>query len=289
MCTGGCGTRSPRWMRTGAEPYVVRRRLDAELVRRNLARSREHATQLIAARRVTVGGATATKAATQVETSAAVVVAKDDDQPEYVSRGGHKLAGALAAFTPHGLAVAGRRALDAGASTGGFTDVLLRAGAEEVVAVDVGYGQLAWSLRSDDRVTVLDRTNVRELTLETIGGRPADLVVGDLSFIPLGLVLPALVRCAAPDADLVLMVKPQFEVGRERLGSGGVVRSGQLRAESVRKVAEQAAGLGLGVLGVTASPLPGPSGNVEYFLWLRTGAPALDPADVDRAVAEGPR
>jgi 23S rRNA (cytidine1920-2'-O)/16S rRNA (cytidine1409-2'-O)-methyltransferase len=276
-------------MRTGAEPYVVRRRLDAELVRRNLARSREHATQLIAARRVTVGGATATKAATQVETSAAVVVAKDDDQPEYVSRGGHKLAGALAAFTPHGLAVAGRRALDAGASTGGFTDVLLRSGAEEVVAVDVGYGQLAWSLRSDDRVTVLDRTNVRELTLETIGGRPADLVVGDLSFIPLGLVLPALVRCAAPDADLVLMVKPQFEVGRERLGSGGVVRSGQLRAESVRKVAEQAAGLGLGVLGVTASPLPGPSGNVEYFLWLRTGAPALDPADVDRAVAEGPR
>jgi len=130
---------------------------------------------------------------------------------------------------------------------------------------------------------------VRELTLEAIDGRPADLVVGDLSFIPLGLVLPALVRCAAPDADLVLMVKPQFEVGRERLGSGGVVRSTQLRAESVRKVAAQAAESGLGALGVTASPLPGPSGNVEYFLWLRSGAPALDPADVDRAVAEGPR
>jgi 23S rRNA (cytidine1920-2'-O)/16S rRNA (cytidine1409-2'-O)-methyltransferase len=268
---------------------VARRRLDAELVRRNLARSREHATQLITAGRVTVGGATATKAATQVETSAAVVVAEDDGEPEYVSRGGHKLAGALAAFTPLGLTVDGRRALDAGASTGGFTDVLLRAGAAEVVAVDVGYGQLAWSLQSDDRVTVVDRTNVRELTLEMIGDRPADLVVGDLSFIPLGLVLPALARCAAPDADLVLMVKPQFEVGRDRLGSGGVVRSTQLRAESVRKVAEQAAGLGLGVLGVTASPLPGPSGNVEYFLWLRTGAPALDPADVDRAVAEGPR
>jgi 23S rRNA (cytidine1920-2'-O)/16S rRNA (cytidine1409-2'-O)-methyltransferase len=268
---------------------VARRRLDAELVRRNLARSREHASQLIAAGRVTVGGATATKAATQVETSAAVVVARDGGEPEYVSRGGHKLAGALAAFGTGGPAVEGRRALDAGASTGGFTDVLLRAGAAEVVAVDVGYGQLAWSLRNDPRVTVKDRTNVRELTLEEIGGRPVDLVVGDLSFIPLGLVLPALVRCAADGADLLLMVKPQFEVGRERLGSGGVVRSPQLRAESVRTVAGQAAGLGLGVLGVTASPLPGPSGNVEYFLWLRAGAPPLDPADADRAVAEGPR
>ncbi|WP_308011957.1 TlyA family RNA methyltransferase [Actinacidiphila acidipaludis] len=268
---------------------MARRRLDAELVRRNLARSREHASQLIAAGRVTVGGTTATKPATQVETSAAVVVAADADEPDYVSRGGHKLAGAFAAFLPKGLAVKGRRALDAGASTGGFTDVLLRNGAAEVLAVDVGYGQLAWSLQSDDRVIVKDRTNVRELTLEAIDGRAADIVVGDLSFIPLGLVLPALVRCSAPDADLVLMVKPQFEVGKERLGSGGVVRSTQLRAESVRKVAGQAAELGLGVLGVTASPLPGPSGNVEYFLWLRAGAPALDPAEVDRAVAEGPR
>jgi 23S rRNA (cytidine1920-2'-O)/16S rRNA (cytidine1409-2'-O)-methyltransferase len=268
---------------------VARRRLDAELVRRRLARSREHASQLISAGRVTVGGATATKAATQVETSAALVVAEDPDTPEYVSRGGHKLAGALAAFVPRGLAVEGRRALDAGASTGGFTDVLLRAGAAQVVAVDVGYGQLAWSLQSDPRVVVKDRTNVRELTPEMIGGPPVDLVVGDLSFIPLGLVLPALVGCAAPDADLVLMVKPQFEVGRERLGNGGVVRSTQLRAEMVRKVAGQAAELGLGVLGVTASPLPGPSGNVEYFLWMRSGAPALDPAEADRAVAEGPR
>ncbi|MGW8759112.1 TlyA family RNA methyltransferase [Streptomyces sp. SID8385] len=268
---------------------VARRRLDAELVRRKLARSREHASQLIAAGRVTVGGATATKPATQVATSAAVVVATDEQDPDYVSRGGHKLAGALEAFVPRGLAVRGRRALDAGASTGGFTDVLLRAGAAQVVAVDVGYGQLAWSLQSDDRVVVKDRTNVRELTLDAIDGKPVDLVVGDLSFIPLGLVLPALVACTRPDADLVLMVKPQFEVGRERLGSGGVVRSTQLRAEAVRTVAGHAAGLGLGVLGVTASPLPGPSGNVEYFLWLRAGAPALDPADVDRAVREGPR
>ncbi|MGW4032263.1 TlyA family RNA methyltransferase [Streptomyces sp. NPDC004838] len=268
---------------------VARRRLDAELVRRSLARSREHAGQLIAAGRVSVGGNVAAKSATQVETSAAIVVAPDDTDPGYVSRGGHKLAGALAAFVPLGLKVEGRRALDAGASTGGFTDVLLRAGVAHVVAVDVGYGQLAWSLQSDERVTVKDRTNVRELTPETIGGEAVDLVVGDLSFIPLGLVLPAIVRCTAPDADLVLMVKPQFEVGKERLGSGGVVRSPELRKEAVRAVADQAAELGLGVLGVTASPLPGPSGNVEYFLWLRAGAPELDPADVDRAVAEGPR
>lgn len=266
-----------------------RSRLDAELVRRKLARSRDHAGKLIAAGRVSVAGQTATKPATQVETSAALVVARDDGDPDYVSRGGHKLAGALAAFLPRGLVVRGRRALDAGASTGGFTDVLLRAGAAEVVAVDVGYGQLAWSLRSDERVTTVDRTNVRELTLQHLAGRPAAVVVGDLSFIPLGLVLPALVRCATPDADLVLMVKPQFEVGRERLGSGGVVRSPQLRAEAVRTVAEQAAGLGLGVRGVVASPLPGPSGNVEYFLWLHAGAPELDPADLERAVAEGPR
>ncbi|WP_035841654.1 TlyA family RNA methyltransferase [Kitasatospora azatica] len=268
---------------------MARRRLDAELVRRNLARSREHASELIAAGRVSVGGATATKPATQVETSAAVVVAKDENDPDYVSRGGHKLAGAFAAFVPQGLVVEGRRALDAGASTGGFTDVLLRAGAARVLAVDVGYGQLAWSLQSDERVTVMDRTNVRELTPELIGGEPVDLVVGDLSFISLGLVLPALAACAAPDADLVLMVKPQFEIGKERLGSGGVVRSPQLRAEMVRQVADQAWQLGLGVRAVTASPLPGPSGNVEYFLWLRRDAAQLDPAAADRAVAEGPR
>ncbi|SOD61826.1 23S rRNA (cytidine1920-2'-O)/16S rRNA (cytidine1409-2'-O)-methyltransferase [Streptomyces zhaozhouensis] len=264
-------------------------RLDAELVRRKLARSREHARGLIEAGRVTVNGNTAGKPATQVATSAALVVREDVDDPDYVSRGGHKLAGALEAFTPLGLRVEGRVALDAGASTGGFTDVLLRAGAAGVVAVDVGYGQLAWRLRADERVTVRDRTNVRELTLEDVGGRPVDLVVGDLSFIPLGLVLPALVRCAAPDADLVLMVKPQFEVGRERLGSGGVVRSAALREEAVVGVGRRAAELGLGAVGVAPSPLPGPSGNVEYFLWLRAGAPALDPAAVRRAVTEGPR
>src|SRR3954467_15351125 len=165
-----------------------RLRLDAELVRRGLARSREHASDLIAEKRVKVAGVVATKPATGVSTDVALVVVPDPDRPDYVSRGGHKLAGALRVFQPLGLRVEGRRCLDAGASTGGFTDVLLRAGAREVVAVDVGYGQLAWSLRSDDRVRVHDRTNVRELTTELVGG-PVDVVVGDLSFISLRLVL----------------------------------------------------------------------------------------------------
>jgi 23S rRNA (cytidine1920-2'-O)/16S rRNA (cytidine1409-2'-O)-methyltransferase len=270
-------------------PGQARRRLDAELVRRGLARSREQAVELIAVGRVTVGGQAAAKAATQVATSAAIVVAAPPDgDPGYASRGGHKLAGALAVFGPLGLAVAGRRCLDAGASTGGFTDVLLRAGAEQVVAVDVGYGQLAWNLRTDGRVLVVDRTNVRDLTVDQIGGRPAELVTGDLSFISLTLVLPALVRCAEPDADFALMVKPQFEVGRERLGAGGVVRDTALHALAVREVAAAAATLGLGAAGVTASPLPGPSGNVEYFLWLRAGAPPLDEARLASAVARGP-
>jgi 23S rRNA (cytidine1920-2'-O)/16S rRNA (cytidine1409-2'-O)-methyltransferase len=267
----------------------ARRRLDAELVRRGLARSREQAVELITAGRVTVGGQAAGKAATQVETSAAIVVAAPPEgESEYASRGGHKLAGALAAFGPAGLVVEGRRCLDAGASTGGFTDVLLRAGAREVVAVDVGYGQLVWRLQTDPRVIVVDRTNVRDLTLEQIGGEAAELIVGDLSFISLTLVLPALVRCAAPDADLALMVKPQFEVGRERLGSGGVVRDPALHADAVRTVAGAAWSLGLGVLGITASPLPGPSGNVEYFVWLRAGAAPLEDEELARAIAEGP-
>ncbi|MGQ7296531.1 TlyA family RNA methyltransferase [Quadrisphaera sp. KR29] len=264
-----------------------RLRLDAELVRRGLARSREHAGELVAAGRVTVGGSVASKPATQVEASAAVVVREDADDAGWASRGAHKLLGALEAT---GVPVQGRRCLDAGASTGGFTDVLLRAGAGSVVAVDVGYGQLLWRLRSDERVEVLDRTNVRELTPEQVAPAP-ELVVADLSFISLRLVLPALVRCAAPEADLLLMVKPQFEVGRERLGSGGVVRDPALRAEAVREVVAAAAGLGLRLHACAASPLPGPSGNVEYFVHLRRGEPL--PAEesgqlVATAVAEGP-
>ncbi|MFC0530453.1 TlyA family RNA methyltransferase [Phytohabitans kaempferiae] len=257
-----------------------RARLDAELVRRGLARSREQAAELVEAGRVRVRGVPARKPAAMVDPADAVRVV--GDTVEYVSRGGHKLAGALAAFGPEGLEVSGRRCLDAGASTGGFTDVLLRTGAAEVVAVDVGYGQLAWALRNDPRVTVLERTNVRTLTAEMIGG-PVGLTVADLSFISLRLVLPALAGCTAVDGDLALMVKPQFEVGKERVGAGGVVREPALRAEAVLDVAEAARAEGLGVAGVAASPLPGPSGNVEFFLWLRRDAPEVDAARV-RAV-----
>jgi 23S rRNA (cytidine1920-2'-O)/16S rRNA (cytidine1409-2'-O)-methyltransferase len=246
-----------------------RLRLDAELVRRGLARSREHAAELIAARRVKVAGVVATKPATGVTTDVAVLVAEDPDRPDYVSRGGHKLAGALQVFGPLGLSVAGRRCLDAGASTGGFTDVLLRAGAAEVVAVDVGYGQLAWSLQSDERVTVHDRTNIRDLSPELVG--LVDVVVGDLSFISLSLVLDALLGVTKDDGDLALMVKPQFEVGKDKVGKGGVVRELDLRTSAVVGVATEAARRGWGARAVTTSPLPGPSGNVEFFLWLRKG------------------
>ncbi|HSZ47187.1 MAG TPA: TlyA family RNA methyltransferase [Streptosporangiaceae bacterium] len=262
-----------------------RLRLDAELVRRGLARSREQAAELIAAGRVMVDGQAAAKPASQVGVGAAIIIETVSDEPEYASRGGRKLAGALAAFPD--LAVTGRRCLDAGASTGGFTDVLLRSGAAHVVAVDVGYGQLAWSLQTDPRVTVLDRVNVRHLKPEQVAP-PPDLVVADLSFISLTLVLPALIGCAAPEADFVLMVKPQFEVGKNRVGDG-VVRDPELRVEAVRAVAAAAGDAGLGVRGVTASPLPGPSGNVEFFLWLRRGAPPLDQAALRQAVAEGPQ
>ncbi|HWM73650.1 MAG TPA: TlyA family RNA methyltransferase, partial [Nocardioides sp.] len=260
-----------------------RLRLDAELVRRGLARSREHASELIAAGRVRVAGGLAAKPATGVTTDAAIVVAEDPDRPDYVSRGGHKLAGALATFEPLGLTVAGRRCLDAGASTGGFTDVLLRHGAAEVVAVDVGYGQLAWSLRSDERVRAVDRQNVRALTPGLIGG-PVDLVVGDLSFISLSLVLDALIGVTRADGDLALMVKPQFEVGKDRVGRGGVVRDDALRAEAVSEIAAAAGVRGWGARAVTVSPLPGPSGNVEFFLWLRSGAAALTEADIEAVV-----
>jgi 23S rRNA (cytidine1920-2'-O)/16S rRNA (cytidine1409-2'-O)-methyltransferase len=256
-----------------------RLRLDAELVRRGLARSREHASELIAAKRVKVAGALATKPATGVSTDVALVVIEDPDRPDYVSRGGHKLAGALSDFGPQGLVVSGRRCLDAGASTGGFTDVLLRHDAREVVAVDVGYGQLAWALQQDPRVHVHDRMNIRDLTPEQVGGR-VDLVVGDLSFISLALVLDALLGVTVENGDLTLMVKPQFEVGKDRVGKGGVVRDLGLRASAVASVASAAAARGWGAQAVTTSPLPGPSGNVEYFLWLRKAPAAVSEGDI---------
>jgi 23S rRNA (cytidine1920-2'-O)/16S rRNA (cytidine1409-2'-O)-methyltransferase len=262
-----------------------RSRLDAELVRRGLARSREHAVALIAEGRVAIAGTAATKPATGVEAGTPVVVRTDPDTPSWVSRGAHKLLGALAAFP---VVVEGRRALDAGASTGGFTEVLLSRGAREVEAVDVGYGELAWSLRTDERVHVHERTNVRGLTAEAIDG-PVDVVVADLSFISLRLVLPALTACARDDADLLPMVKPQFEVGRERLGAGGVVRDPEHRVQAVLEVARTAASLGWGTAGVVASPLPGPAGNVEFFLWLRRDAGPPQEGEVRRAVEEGPQ
>jgi 23S rRNA (cytidine1920-2'-O)/16S rRNA (cytidine1409-2'-O)-methyltransferase len=259
-------------------------RLDAELVRRGLARSREQAAALIAAGRVEVRGVVAVKAATGVPAQASVRVRPDSSDPDYVSRGGHKLAGALNAFPQ--VRVTGRRCLDAGASTGGFTDVLLRAGAREVVAVDVGYGQLAWSLRTDSRVRVVDRTNARALTPDTIGGQ-VDLTVADLSFISLPIVLPALLACTRDDGDLLPMVKPQFEVGRDRLSPGGVVRDPEERARAVCSVAAAAAALGWPAAGVARSSLPGPAGNVEFFLWLRHGSVSgLTDAQI-RAVVTG--
>lgn len=272
---------------------VARRRLDAELVRRKISRSREQAVEMIKDGRVYVNGMKAAKPASIVEPEASIRVEKSEDD-DWASRGAHKLLGALAAFEPQGLQVAGRKALDAGASTGGFTDVLLRHDAREVLAVDVGYGLLIWRLQNDERVKVMDRTNIRNLTPEMTDGL-CDLMVGDLSFISLKLTLPAIAACMKEGADLLPMVKPQFEVGKERLGSGGVVRSPELRTEVTRDIAEFALTLGLSLRAVVASPLPGPSGNVEYFLWLvkDDGASAPDPEQLDEmistAVKEGPQ
>ena len=262
----------------------MRTRLDAEMVRRGLARSRDHAVDLIESRSVLVSGIPASKPATQVDAETSILLAGERD--DYVSRGGHKLAGALDTFTA--IDVAGKVALDAGASTGGFTDVLLKRGAAQVIAVDVGYGQLAWELRQDPRVLIHDRTNIRTISPELIK-TSVDLIVADLSFISLTLVIPALVSVSKPTADFLIMVKPQFEVGRENLGAGGVVRDPQLRKNAVLDVANSAYDMGLGTLGVVASPLPGPSGNVEYFLWLRRGAPVMSDQDLSVAIAKGPQ
>jgi 23S rRNA (cytidine1920-2'-O)/16S rRNA (cytidine1409-2'-O)-methyltransferase len=263
---------------------VVRARLDAELVRRGLARSRQQAAELIAEGRVVVRGVPAGKAATVVDRDTPVLV-QESGAREWASRGAHKLIGALDAL---GTAVAGRRCLDAGASTGGFTDVLLDRGAAEVVAVDVGYGQLVWRLRSDARVRVHDRTNVRALEPEQIGGT-VDLTVADLSFISLRTALPALAACTADGGELLPMVKPQFEVGRERLGAGGVVRDPRLRLGALTDVAAAARALGLRVRGAVASPLPGPSGNVEFFVRLARHGDDAGDAVLAAAVEEGPR
>ena len=254
-------------------------RLDAELVRRGLAKSRAEAKLAIEAGLVNVNGVAASRPTTLVAPDTPVTIA--GEVRRFVSRGGDKLDGALSRMQ---VAVEGKRWLDAGASTGGFTDCLLQRGATAVVAVDVGYGQLDWRLRNDERVVVMERVNVRELRPNDLPW-PPDGIVADLSFISLRTVLPVLVDVARPGADIVLMVKPQFEVGRANVGKGGVVKDPGLWTEAIEAVVETAQGLGLGLVAATASDLPGPAGNREFFTWLRAGAPG-DIAAIDNAVAE---
>jgi 23S rRNA (cytidine1920-2'-O)/16S rRNA (cytidine1409-2'-O)-methyltransferase len=257
---------------------TVRRRLDAELVRRGLLGSRRQAVEAIAAGRVLVGGSPAAGPTRMVGPDEAIAVTGEG--PRFVSRGGEKLAAALERFH---LPVRGRRALDAGASTGGFTDCLLQEGAAHVVAVDVGRGQLAWSLREDPRVTVLERTNVRTLEPDAIGGA-VELTVADLSFISLLTVAPALARCTAADGDLVLLVKPQFEAGRARIGKGGIVRDPEVHRAVLREVRDGLATAGLFVTDVVRSPLRGADGNVEFLVRCDRRGPAIDPARLDAVV-----
>jgi 23S rRNA (cytidine1920-2'-O)/16S rRNA (cytidine1409-2'-O)-methyltransferase len=249
---------------------VGKRRLDTLLAERGLYESRSRAAAAVIAGDVRVGGRPATKPGELVTDEAEVALA---EAPPYVSRGGVKLANALDAF---GIDPAGRQALDVGASTGGFTDVLLQRGAASVIALDVAYGELHWRLRTDERVIVIERRNARAIEPGELPYEP-DLIVADLSFISLTKVLPAVAAAAAPRFDMLAMVKPQFEVGRERVGKGGVVRSPEDRRAALVEVARFARDeLGLSVLGFAPSGLPGPAGNRETFVWLaeagRTGA-----------------
>jgi 23S rRNA (cytidine1920-2'-O)/16S rRNA (cytidine1409-2'-O)-methyltransferase len=253
--------------------------LDAELVRRGLTGSRQRALEIIEAGRVLVGGSPTRSASRRVATDEPISVSGEG--PKFVSRGGEKLAAALGQFD---VGVNGRRALDAGASTGGFTDCLLQAGAAHVVAVDVGRGQLAWSLRTDHRVTVLERTNVRHLEPEAVG-EPAELCTADLSFISLTVCAPALARCTTGDADLLLLVKPQFEAGRADVGKGGVVRDASVHRAVLHRVRDDIARIGVHAVGVMPSPLRGADGNVEFFFHCRKDVTSsLAAADLDAAV-----
>ena len=234
-------------------------RLDLEMTRRGLSESRESARRLIMAGRVRVNSRPAAKPDLKVDSTAEIVLV--GAQPEYASRGGYKLAAALDHFV---IGVDGRHALDVGASTGGFTDVLLKRGVAHVIALDVGYGQLAERLRTDPRLTVLDRTNIRYVEVKDLPYRP-DLVVIDTSFISLRLVLPAILRVVAAAADVIALVKPQFEVGKGKVGKGGIVRDEALRREALDGVLKFASGIGLKVIGVIESPIKGASGNHEFL------------------------
>ncbi len=257
---------------------MARVRLDTLLTERGLFASRSRAAASVMAGEVRLGGGgeRAQKPGQMVDPDVPLSV---DERPRYVSRGGVKLANALAEL---GVEVAGRRALDVGASTGGFTDCLLQAGAAHVVALDVAYGELDWGLRNDSRVTVLERANARAVSAADLPYAP-DLVVADVSFISLTKVLPAVLRCVADRFDVLAMVKPQFEVGRGRVGKGGVVRDPQLRREALIGVAAEAQRLGASVLGFASSGLPGPKGNEESFVWLAEAGRAGAVADLDAA------
>ena len=237
-------------------------RLDRLLVDLGLAPSRERAQRLILAGEVLVGDRPATKPGTMVAADAPLRIRRPPS--DYVSRGGEKLTGALDVF---GLEVAGQVALDVGASTGGFTDCLLRRGARRVFALDVGYGQLAWTLRQDARVTVLERINARRLEASMLAEAP-DLATVDVSFISLALILPAVAAVLQPAGSVVALVKPQFEAGRGQVGKGGVVRDPTVRAAAVARIRDEAQTLGLTVRGESDSVLAGPKGNREVFLWL---------------------
>jgi 23S rRNA (cytidine1920-2'-O)/16S rRNA (cytidine1409-2'-O)-methyltransferase len=242
---------------------VPKLRLDLLLVERGLAPSRERARALILAGQVTVDGQMVPKAGTAVSTDSQVSLATPDHP--YVGRGGLKLAHALDAFH---IDVAGREALDIGASTGGFTDVLLQRGATRVVALDVGHGQLDWRLRNDARVVVLEGVNARYLTLTQLPG-PVDVVSIDVSFISLALVLPQVPPLLRPGADVVALVKPQFEAGRDEVGRKGIVRDPDVRQRVVERVTQAAAAAGLARAGLTESPITGAEGNVEFLMHLR--------------------
>lgn len=247
----------------------MKQRLDTLLVDRNLCSSRQQAQQLIRAGEVRVNQQVIDKPGTEVETTAEIQIKQ---KSPYVSRGGEKLAKALEEFE---IAVAGRICLDGGISTGGFTDCLLQAGAKQVYGVDVGYGQAAWSLRNDERVVLKERTNLRYLQPAQLYGdaQLADLGVVDISFISLTKVLDTLWNLLQPPRELVLLVKPQFEVGRDRVGKKGVVRDSKDHADAIAQVLQASQKLGWTYRGLTWSPVTGPAGNIEYLLWLGMDSP----------------
>ncbi|NJK99582.1 MAG: TlyA family RNA methyltransferase [Spirulinaceae cyanobacterium SM2_1_0] len=265
---------------------MPKQRLDLLLVERQHCQSRQQAQRLIRAGEVKVDQQIVDKPGTTID-AAAVIELKA--RPPYVSRGGEKLAHALAMFD---LTVAGRLCLDGGISTGGFTDCLLKAGAAGVYGIDVGYGQVAWELRQDPRVVLKERTNLRYLEAVDLYGeaQPADLGVVDVSFISLVKVLPALARLLAPPQELILLVKPQFEVGKGQVGKKGVVREAGDRAQAIATVLAAASELGWQYRGLVTSPLTGPAGNIEYLLWLAaTEATPLPTLAALQALAAGER